>query len=91
MTSAIHAGPDVPPYVYLLGLAFALTLVIFLRAVSNKWTGKRPPIFEEIPFVGGIIGFVQSPIALARRGFEALGEVWHSVGLTGASAFSPVT
>lgn len=75
MGSALSAAPDVPLHVYLLGIAFVLAAAILLRAVLNKWTGRKPPIFEEIPFVGGIAGFIKSPIALAQRGYDALGEV----------------
>jgi hypothetical protein len=74
MVSALSCGP-VPAYVYVFWIMLGLAVVVLIRAVLNKFPGKRPPIFEEIPFLGGIIGFVQSPIDLGRRGYDALGEV----------------
>ena len=82
MTSALPFGPAVPAYVWLAVIVLVLALLVLIRAVQNKFPGKKPPVFEEIPFIGGIMGFVQSPISLARRGYDALGEV-RSAGRTG--------
>lgn len=66
---------DKPWYVYFSFVALGLAMIIFARAVSNKFPGKQPPIFEEIPFIGGIMGFVKNPIDLGKRGYSAVGEV----------------
>ena len=57
------------------GLLLAAAAVVLLRALLHRLPSNRPPIFEEIPFIGGILGFIDSPIKLARRGYDALGEV----------------
>ena len=74
MVSALPFGPDTPAYVYAAGILLALALLLLVRAVVNKFPGKKPPIFEEIPLIGGLVGFMQSPVGLARRGYDALGE-----------------
>lgn len=37
----------------------ALAFAIVLRVVSNSFTGKYPPIYEGIPFVGGLLKFLK--------------------------------
>jgi hypothetical protein len=64
-----------PWYVYIAGVALLLSLAVLLRAILNKFPGNRPPIYEEIPFIGGLVGFIKSPIELASRGYRAVGEV----------------
>ena len=65
----------VPWYTYLAGFLLLIALAVLLRAALHKFPGNRPPIYEEIPFVGGIVGFIRSPIQLATRGYKAVGEV----------------
>ena len=68
-------GEDVPIYVNLAAIVLGFALIVLYRSISNAFTGKRPPIFEEFPFIGGFMGFVKDPVDLARRGYEACGEV----------------
>lgn len=64
-----------PWYVYCSFAALAIAAMVLVRAISNRLPGKRPPIFEEIPFIGGLVGFIKSPIELGMRGYDAVGEV----------------
>jgi hypothetical protein len=66
---------SLPWYVYLAGVGLLISLIVLLRAVLHKFPGNRPPVYEEIPFIGGVIGFIRSPIQLATRGYKAVGEV----------------
>jgi sterol 14alpha-demethylase len=66
---------SLPWYAFLAGLGLLFSLAVLLRAVLHKFPGNRPPVYEEIPFIGGLIGFVRSPIELATRGYKAVGEV----------------
>jgi hypothetical protein len=91
MVSALSFGPDVPAYVWAAGIVLALTLLILARSVSNRFHGARPPVFEEIPFLGGIWGFINSPIGLARRGYDALGEVCASAFPASSPAVLSIT
>lgn len=44
----------------ILGAAFALVLACVLRFLQNTLLlGSKPPIFEDIPFVGGLITFIK--------------------------------
>jgi hypothetical protein len=68
-------GEEAPAYVSVAAVLFAVALLFLHRVIANACPGKRPPIFEEIPFIGGLIGFLKGPIDLARRGYDACGEV----------------
>jgi hypothetical protein len=75
MSSALPFGPNIPASVYAAGLFLFMALAVLVRAISNRFPGQRPPIYEEIPFIGGILGFSKSPVQLAQRGYRSLGEV----------------
>lgn len=50
---------ELPPWQ--LGMAVSLVLVaaaLVGRVLANSFTGKRPPIFEGIPYIGGLLKFV---------------------------------
>lgn len=66
---------SLPWYAYVAGFVLVLSLAVLLRAVLHKFPGQRPPVYEEMPFVGGLVGFIRSPIQLATRGYNAVGEV----------------
>lgn len=66
---------SLPWYAYLAGFGLVVALVVLVRAVLHKFPGNRPPVYEEIPFIGGLVGFIRSPIQLATRGYKAVGEV----------------
>lgn len=66
---------DKPWYVYCSFAALAAAAIVLVRAILNRLPGKKPPIFEEIPFIGGLVGFIKSPIELGKRGHDAVGEV----------------
>ncbi len=53
----------------LLAAAFtvaALALVVVARLVHNSLPGSAPPVFEGIPFIGGVLKFVK--VQCARGG-----------------------
>ncbi len=43
-----------------VGTLVFLLAVVVLRAAGNQLNAKAPPVFEGVPFVGGIIKFVQA-------------------------------
>jgi hypothetical protein len=43
-----------------VGTSVFLLAVVVLRAAGNHLNTKAPPVFEGVPFVGGIIKFVQA-------------------------------
>jgi hypothetical protein len=43
-----------------VGTLVFLLAVVVLRAAGNQLNTKAPPVFEGVPFVGGIIKFVQA-------------------------------
>ena len=49
-----------PAALYLVGTIVFLLAVVALRLFGNQLNATAPPIFEGIPFVGGIIKFVQA-------------------------------
>lgn len=57
LTEGMAALP--PAALYLVGTVVFLLAIAALRLISNQLTAKAPPVFEGIPFVGGIIKFVQ--------------------------------
>ena len=58
LTEGVAALP--PAALYLVGTVVFLLAVAALRVISNQLNAKAPPVFEGIPFVGGIIKFVQA-------------------------------
>jgi hypothetical protein len=56
-------GTPVPLSQLLVALA---VIVVGLRVLLNALPGKRPPIHEGIPFIGGLIKF--SKVRLRWRG-----------------------
>eukprot|EP01023_Acetabularia_acetabulum_P044970 TRINITY_DN4543_c2_g2_i4.p1 TRINITY_DN4543_c2_g2~~TRINITY_DN4543_c2_g2_i4.p1 ORF type:complete len:487 (-),score=100.37 TRINITY_DN4543_c2_g2_i4:612-2072(-) len=53
----------------------ALFLIV-LRYVQNTLVGKRPPIFEDIPYIGGMLQFAKGPLPLFTEGYARFGEVF---------------
>ena len=52
----------------ILGAAFALVLACVLRFLQNTLLlGRKPPIFEDIPFVGGLITFIKVRGSIVSR------------------------
>ncbi len=48
----------------LLGTAFAVAVAVVARYVQNTLLiGNKPPVYEDIPFVGGLLKFIK-----VRRG-----------------------
>ncbi|KAL3157764.1 hypothetical protein ABBQ32_012190 [Trebouxia sp. C0010 RCD-2024] len=47
-----------------------------LRLITNCLPSQRPPVFEGIPFIGGLLKFVQGPNKLLDRGYKKHGEVF---------------
>jgi myosin-crossreactive antigen len=67
--------PDMPFHIWTAGIVLLVAALALIRAISNRFQGTKPPIFEEFPFIGGLMGFIKSPVDLARRGYIAMGEV----------------
>ncbi|KXZ44315.1 hypothetical protein GPECTOR_69g408 [Gonium pectorale] len=62
-------------------LALASGAVLFLalmvgRLLFNNLPGKRPPVFEGIPYIGGLIKFAKGPWNLLEEGYAKHGEVF---------------
>ena len=55
-----------PPAAYAAFTLVVVFSVVALRLISNKLPSKAPPVFEGLPFIGGIIKFAQV------RPFDAL-------------------
>ena len=52
---------DVPARVFwpVVGLVL-LASVLVLRVISNTLTFNKPPIFEGLPFIGGLVKFAKA-------------------------------
>nr|QKY15112.1 sterol 14 desaturase (STE14) [Polytomella parva] len=46
------------------------------RIIYNNLPSKRPPIFEGIPYVGGLIKFASGPWNLVQDGYKNFGEIF---------------
>lgn len=59
-------------------LAALITFASFIlaRIISNALPRKTPPVFEGIPYVGGLLKFISGPINLMTEGFKKHGEVF---------------
>lgn len=51
-------------------------VLIVLRLAVNYLPGKTPPIFEGIPFIGGILKFSKGPLTLIDEGYKLHGEAF---------------
>ncbi|GLI64117.1 hypothetical protein VaNZ11_007292 [Volvox africanus] len=60
-----------------LGASTVLLLALVVgRLLFNKFPGKRPPVYEGIPYVGGLIKFSKGPWKLLHDGYAKFGEVF---------------
>lgn len=59
----------------ILPLAF-LVVCSVLRLLANRVPSQSPPVFEGIPFIGGVLKFVQGPKQLLEQGYKKYGEVF---------------
>ncbi|KAK9811423.1 hypothetical protein WJX72_003728 [[Myrmecia] bisecta] len=64
------------PLFYVGATVLLLVSLLILRVASNHMTFKAPPVYEPIPFVGGLIKFVQGPMRLMSDGYRSKGEVF---------------
>lgn len=57
ISSAVY---DLPFFVkwFILPVAF-LVVCSVLRLIANRLPSQSPPVFEGIPFIGGVLKFVQ--------------------------------
>mmetsp|Transcript_6366 Transcript_6366/g.14126 ORF Transcript_6366/g.14126 Transcript_6366/m.14126 type:complete len:494 (+) Transcript_6366:74-1555(+) len=56
---------------------FAVSVAVIGRVLFNTvLNGKRPPVFEGIPFVGGLLKFAKGPWGLLTDGYKKHGEVF---------------
>ena len=58
MTPADLLATSVPSLL-LMAAAGLLVAIIIHRLLQNSFRGQTPPIFEGIPFIGGLLKFVQ--------------------------------
>lgn len=56
-------------------LILAASLIVG-RVLLNAFPGKRPPVFEGIPFIGGLLKFSKGPYKLMEAGYAKHGEVF---------------
>ena len=64
-----------PAALYGIGTLVFLLAVALLRFTSNQLNAKAPPVFEGIPFVGGIIKFVQARLRSSASLLQTLPSV----------------
>ena len=66
MSSAITGTLyDLPVLVKCLVLSAALLVIsAAIRLITNRLPSQSPPVFEGIPFIGGVFKFVQARVAL---------------------------
>lgn len=51
-----------------LGTAFTVAVACVLRYVQNTLLiGKKPPVYEDIPFIGGLLKFIKVCLKLWGR------------------------
>lgn len=61
----------------LSGAALTVLVVCLLRFLQNTLlNGKRPPIYEDIPFVGGLLKFIKVGRVPAREQIGFGGREW---------------
>lgn len=64
------------PVALVITTAAAFVALAVIRILANAFHGNKPPIFEGIPFVGGLMKFAGGPWKLMHTGYEQLGEVF---------------
>ncbi|KAK9908024.1 hypothetical protein WJX75_001750 [Coccomyxa subellipsoidea] len=64
------------PLLYVGATAIFLLAVSTLRLIGNSLPSKAPPVFEGLPFIGGIMKFASGPMKLMADGHERFGEVF---------------
>ena len=57
-------------------LCFLFLAAVALRIVARSLPSSTPPIFEGLPFIGGIVGFLTGPLNLLHNGYTKRGEVF---------------
>ncbi|KAG1666372.1 hypothetical protein FOA52_007910 [Chlamydomonas sp. UWO 241] len=64
--------------VLVLGAAVCtLITVVVMRHLSHTLLlGNRPPVFEGIPLIGGLLKFIKGPMSLMTEGYATLGDVF---------------
>ncbi|CAD7702260.1 unnamed protein product [Ostreobium quekettii] len=69
-------GASVPAgALWLAATVVALLSLAVARLAFNALPSKRPPIFEGIPFIGGLLKFL-APLPLLQQGYAKFGEVF---------------
>lgn len=56
--------------------AVVFASMCLFRLLAGFMDSKRPPIFEGIPFIGGVLKFAEGPMKLMADGHKACGEVF---------------
>ncbi|KAG2500972.1 hypothetical protein HYH03_000794 [Edaphochlamys debaryana] len=74
---SVLVGSLSPPMLALAGSAVLFLALVVGRLLYTTFPpGKRPPIMEGIPFVGGLIKFARGPWKLLEEGYGTCGEVF---------------
>lgn len=53
-----------PPMLYSLVAVALVSVLIFGRLMVQKFAAKAPPVFEGVPFIGGILKFAKVQIPM---------------------------
>ena len=53
-----------PPMLYSLVAVALVGVLIFGRLMMQNFAGKAPPVFEGVPFIGGILKFAKVQIPM---------------------------
>eukprot|EP00878_Enallax_costatus_P004843 GHUV01005097.1.p1 GENE.GHUV01005097.1~~GHUV01005097.1.p1 ORF type:complete len:497 (+),score=160.86 GHUV01005097.1:332-1822(+) len=59
----------------LLGVVTLASLFV-ARIVSSTFPGSKPPVFEGVPFVGGLMKFAGGPWKLMQDGYSKFGDAF---------------
>jgi sterol 14-demethylase len=66
----------VDPITVIAAILVVFATLLIGRVVLNSMPGKTPPVFEGIPFVGGLLKFIEGPMTLMTNGYAKFGEVF---------------
>eukprot|EP00775_Hariotina_reticulata_P006190 gene6190-6426_t len=55
---------------------FALISVFVARVLANAFPGNKPPVFEGVPFIGGLQKFAGGPWKLMESGYCKFGDAF---------------
>lgn len=53
-----------------------ILIAIVVRRLLSEVPSSNPPLYETVPFVGGLLSFLKGPLNLVHNGYIAKGEVF---------------